>query len=251
MNNRIAVVTGTSSGIGAATARLLLERGWTVRGVARRPAAIDHPRYTHASIDLADVRGLAAAFDRSVAPALTGDRWERVALVNNAARGDLFTGLERLEPADVLDMFAVNAVAPMWLMGFVVRHTPRGASLRIVNVSTGAAVTAFPGLAAYGASKAALRMAGQVFAAEFDVAERPAAGPTDTAFLSYQPGIVDTPMQTAARAADREAFPSWQLFQDFFARHALVDAAAPAAEIVAFLESDSAPRLTERRLGAQ
>jgi NAD(P)-dependent dehydrogenase (short-subunit alcohol dehydrogenase family) len=205
----------------------------------------------HVSIDLADVRALPAAFAAKVGPTLASARWDRVALVNNAARADLLSGLERLDPGDLVEMLALNTVAPMWLMGFVARHTPRDASLRIVNVSTGAAVTAFPGLSAYGASKAALRMAGQVFAAEFDVTGRPAPGPADTAILSYQPGIVDTPMQTAARSADRDTFPSWQLFQDFHARGLLVDPAVPAAEIVAFLESEDAPRLTERRLGGQ
>ena len=251
MKNRIAVVTGTTSGIGAETARMLVDRAWTVIGIARRRAAIGHPRYSHISMDLADVRALPAAFESKVAPALAAEPWARVALVNNAARGDLLTGLDRLDPGDVLDTLALNTVAPMWLMGFFVRRAPRGTSLRIVNVSTGAAVTAFPGLAAYGASKAALRMAGQVLAAEFDVADRPGPGPADTAILSYQPGIVDTPMQTAARSADRDAFPSWQLFQDFLSRGVLVAPSAPAAEIVAFLESDSAPRLTERRLGDQ
>ena len=206
MTHRIAIVTGTSSGVGAATARALVDRGWTVVGAARRAAAIDHPNYTHVTIDLADVRALPAAFER--------------------------------------------AVAPVWLMGFIARRASRDTVLRIVNVSTGAAVTAFPGLAAYASSKAALRMAGQVVAAELDSPVRQAPGPADTAILSYQPGTVDTPMQTSARSIDPAEFPWAQMFRDFHARGLLVDPSVPAAEIVAFLESDSAPRLTERRLGA-
>ena len=42
---KLALVTGTSSGIGTAVARLLLEGSWTVVGVARRAAQLDHPRY--------------------------------------------------------------------------------------------------------------------------------------------------------------------------------------------------------------
>jgi benzil reductase ((S)-benzoin forming) len=249
-NALFAIVTGTSSGIGNACACQLVDRGWTVVGIARRAAAIAHERYTHASIDLADMRGLAAACEAQVLPALASRVWKRTALVNNAARGDLLIPLERVEPADLLAVLALNTVAPVWLMGFITRHAAPETALRIVNVSSGAAVTAFPGLAAYCASKAALRMAGQVFAAELAAPSRSIAAPADTALLSYQPGIVDTPMQAAARSADPAAFASAQMFRDFHTRGLLVPPDAPAAEIVAFLESDSRPRLTERRLGA-
>ncbi len=249
MENAVALVTGTSSGIGAATAALLIDRGWMVVGISRRPAAIEHPAYAHVAIDLADARGLTRAFESAVAPKLTARRWHRMALVNNAARADLLLPLEELDPSALIEMLALNTVAPIWLMGKMARIAPSDGILRIVNVSTGAAVRPFPGLAAYGSSKAALRMAGQVFAAELDAPARSAPAPSDTAILSYQPGIVDTPMQTAARSQDAAEFPSAQMFKDFHARGMLVPPSAPAAEIVAFLESNSQPRLSERRLG--
>jgi NAD(P)-dependent dehydrogenase (short-subunit alcohol dehydrogenase family) len=250
MSTSLAIVTGTSSGIGAATARLLVDRGWSVVGVSRRQAPIDHPRYSHVTFDLAAVDALSTELAPALTPALTAYAWRRVALVNNAARADLLVPIERLDPVDVLDMFALNTVTPIWLMGFVGRAAPAGAALRIVNVSTGAATTAFPGLTAYGSSKAALRMAGQVLAAELDSGVGSSAAPRDTALLSYQPGTVDTPMQTSARSIGTDEFPWGQIFRDFHARGLLVSPTAPAAEIVAFLESDSQPRLTERRLGA-
>jgi NAD(P)-dependent dehydrogenase (short-subunit alcohol dehydrogenase family) len=249
MENRLALVTGTSSGIGAAVAQLLIDRQWTVVGVSRRSSPMKRARYWHVTFDLSNVRALKTQLEPAVVPTLNARRWRRVALVNNAARGDLLMPLERLDPADLLDMIALNTVSPTWLMGFVLRHAPRDSVLRIVNVSTGAAVTAFPGLAAYGSSKAALRMAGQVLAAELDSTARPSPGPPDTAICSYQPGTVDTPMQTAARSRADADFPWGQPFRDFHARGTLVDPRVPAAEIVAFLESDSPPRLTERRLG--
>jgi benzil reductase ((S)-benzoin forming) len=245
-----AIVTGTTSGIGAAVAVELLRRGWMVAGIARRSSAIDHPAYRHLSLDLADVERATAAIEAELSPVVSTSH-RRVGLVNNAAEGGTLGPLETLQPARLLHTDALNAVAPMWLMGFVVRHVPAGASLRIVNVSTGAAVHPFPGLAAYSASKAALRMAGMVLAAELESPLRKTPAPADTAILSYEPGIVDTEMQTAARARPLDQFPWGRLFHDFADEGRLVPPQAPAADVVAFLESHAQPRFAERRLGGE
>src|SRR5262245_6669452 len=165
--DRLALVTGTSAGIGAAVAARLLERGWRVIGVARRAAALDHRRYQHVSADLADPTSL-TVIDDAFGAALQASEPARVGLVNNAAVGGLLAPMERIDPAALHRMTAANFVAPVHLMGFVVAHAPVGAALRIVNVSSGAAVRAFPGLSAYSGTKAALRMAGMVLAAELE-----------------------------------------------------------------------------------
>ena len=51
MSDCLAVVTGTTSGIGEAVARQLLERGWRVVGIARREATLRHERYGHVAVD--------------------------------------------------------------------------------------------------------------------------------------------------------------------------------------------------------
>lgn len=160
----LALVTGTSSGIGAALAAALLGRGWTVIGLARRAADFDHPDYRHIALDLADLDALEEAARRDLGPVLAESRWSRAALVNNAALSGQSRGLETTAPGPLRELLAVNTVAPMFLMGFVTRVTPPAVPLRIVNVSSGAAVRAFPGLADYCASKAALRMAGMALA---------------------------------------------------------------------------------------
>ena len=146
-------------------------------------------------------------------------------------------------------MLAVNVVSPVWLIGFLLRHGPTSAARRIVNVSSGAAVRAFPGLAAYGSSKAGLRMAGMVIAQELDSEER-LRPPLDVAILSYEPGTVDTDMQRQARSLSNAEFPWVGLFHQFAERGMLVSPDAPAADIVEFLEADAEPRFSERRLRA-
>jgi benzil reductase ((S)-benzoin forming) len=247
---QLALVTGTTSGIGLAVARQLLDNGWTVAGIARRAAQISHTRYHHIAADLADLSSSVAPVEAAIKRLLADRPWQRVGLVNNAASADLLTSFEAIDPLALLRLYALNTAAPVWLMGLVIRESPREAVLRIVNVSSGAAVGVFPGLAAYGSSKAALRMAGMVAAAELASPHRRQSAATDVAILSFEPGIVDTPMQQVAREQPPEKFPSVQLFRDFAARGVLVQPEAPAAEIVAFLEADRQPGFAERRFGA-
>lgn len=56
-----ALVTGASSGIGAAIVERLLRDGWRVTGISRRPVTFDHPAFAHVSLDLANVDAIAAA----------------------------------------------------------------------------------------------------------------------------------------------------------------------------------------------
>jgi NAD(P)-dependent dehydrogenase (short-subunit alcohol dehydrogenase family) len=247
-HDRLAIVTGTTRGIGAATAALLLERGWQVVGIARRAASIDHERYRHVVFDLERSADLVAMANDQLAGLVSDSRWRRVALVNNAALGGLLGPIEAVDPVGLARVSAVNWVAPAWLIGFMLRHVRPEAALRIVNVSSGAAVRAFPGLADYCGSKAALRMTGMVAAAELESPLRRAEARTDTAILSYEPGTVDTAMQEAARSRPLAEYPWGGLFRDFAASGALVPPSAPAADIVEFVEGNGRPSFSERRL---
>jgi benzil reductase ((S)-benzoin forming) len=169
-----------------------------------------------------------------------------LALVNNAADVALLGQVDQLEPSGMLQAYAVNTVAPVLLMGWVLRTALPGIPIRIVNVSSGAGVEPFPGLGAYGNTKAALRLAGMVLAAELDL--RAATGaPRDATVWSYEPGVVDTPMQDAVRTATAETVPIVQVFKDLSAQGQLRLADLPATEIVSYLEADGHPRFSEQR----
>ena len=249
-DDRLAVVTGTSSGIGAAVAEKLLEAGWRVAGVSRRPAGIVHPRYQNCCLDLADLAALESGLQTSLGRLVASERVSRLALVNNAADGALIGTVERQPETEVLRVYAVNAVAPLALMGWLLRRAAQGVPVRIVNVSSGAARGPFPGMSAYCSSKAALRMAGMVLASELDGAVASGAPSRDVCILSYEPGMVDTAMQVAARSAPADLLPRVDFFVDAASSGKLVPPSAPASEIVRFLESDGAPRFSEARLGA-
>jgi NAD(P)-dependent dehydrogenase (short-subunit alcohol dehydrogenase family) len=234
---RIALVTGTSSGIGAAVARLLIEHGWQVMGVARRAAPINAQSYRHITLDLSDIGAATVVIEREFGERLGAQEWKRVALVNNAAAAPAGR-VQALDANELLRAYALNVVMPVWLTGHVLKRRPAGAQVRVVNLSSGAATRPFPGLAGYCSSKAALRMAGMVAAAE---------DANDMAIFSYEPGVVDTEMQLKTRSRPLDEFPWGETFRRYHAEGRLAAPELPAAEIVGFLESESAERFTESR----
>jgi benzil reductase ((S)-benzoin forming) len=246
--DRLAIVTGTSAGLGDAVARQLVERDWVVIGIARRLSPISHAAYRHIACDLASVADDPAPLETELASLLRTTDATRIGLVNNAAAPDGLMPLDRLDPRLLARVYAVNVIAPIWLMGYVLRVAPPNAALRIVNVSSGAGTGGFPGLAAYGSSKAALRLAGMSLAREWDAPATAATNRRDTAVLSYEPGVVDTDMQRYARSRPPDEFPWVQMFLDFAERGIAVPPARPARDIVAFLESDASPSFSEQRL---
>lgn len=246
---RLAIVTGTSSGIGNAVAFQLMSHGWAVIGVSRRDSTIPSPTYRHVKLDLGDLDALTATFENEIAPLISDDRRQRIGLVNNAALIGRLGTIDGTDANEMLRVYAVNVVAPTWLMGFVARHAPRSASLRVVNVSSGAAQRPTPGLGEYVGTKAALRMTTLSAATEFDAKGLRERAPADTALLSYSPGTVDTPMQVEARSPSADQFPAVTMFKGFYDQGQLVSPDQPARDIVAFLESEKAPRVAERRLG--
>lgn len=246
VDERLAIVTGTSSGVGGAVAKVLLERDWVVLGMSRRNVGLGAAKYHHVAIDLADLERVSAVARDRIEPLLRERPWRRVALVNNAGAIGALRALEDADPHGLAAVFAINALAPILLMACVAR-TPPAIPLRIVNVSTGAATQPIAGIGDYGASKAALRLAGMTFAAELSSPECAGGARPDMRVLSFAPGVVDTPMQAAARAPGR----AWnRLFVDFHARGQLVAAEGPAREIADFLDSDAGPVFEERRFAA-
>jgi NAD(P)-dependent dehydrogenase (short-subunit alcohol dehydrogenase family) len=246
---KLALVTGTSAGIGDALARQLVARHWNVVGVSRRPAEFGD-NYTHILTDLADVARATSAVESVLVPRLRDEDWSRIALVNNAASPDLLGLGEAIDAKELERVYAVNTVMPVWLMGFVARNRCGEAPVRIVNVSSSAGRRPTPGLTAYGGTKAALLMSAMTLVAEWESTVPHAPRRMNIAVRSYEPGVVDTDMQRLARSLPVDVFPWGGVFHDFLKRGLVVDPARPAEEIVEFLEGDSDVGFSDARLGA-
>jgi NAD(P)-dependent dehydrogenase (short-subunit alcohol dehydrogenase family) len=180
---RTAVITGGTSGVGRDTALLLARTGAQVvitgRDVERGHAVVDEitgvggaGRFVRADLtNCADVRELAD----QVGPVDM--------LVNNAGYWEIGPTAQTTETGFDA-MFAINVKGPFFLTAvFAPAMAARGHGA-IVNVSTMVAVRGAAGMAAYGASKAALESLTRSWAAEFGPAgvrvNAVALGPTHT-----------------------------------------------------------------------
>ncbi len=151
MQERVAVVTGGSSGIGAALARELARRGWRLvlvaRGEERLRALADE---LGAEAEVCDV-GDREAVERL--GATVRERHPRVKLlVNNAgipARADFVSG----EPERIVDVARVNYLGGVWCLRAFLPALEAAAPADVVNVVSVAGTVAFPPSGPYTASK--------------------------------------------------------------------------------------------------
>jgi NAD(P)-dependent dehydrogenase (short-subunit alcohol dehydrogenase family) len=192
LNRRVAIVTGGGSGIGAATARLLAERGLTVAVIGR-----DEEKLDSVVAEIAAAGGAAFAVRADLAEAteperivdeVVGRTGRLDVLVNNAAAFSL--GLfGELTVEEIDTHLAVNIRAVILLAQAALPALRESDAPAVVNVSSAAAVMYRPGQAVYALSKAALEHLTKQLAAEL--------APHRIRVNAVRPGPTDTPIHQA------------------------------------------------------
>lgn len=226
------LITGGSSGIGAACCEWLLARGYQVFSAMRSPkidAVLqskygDH--YQVLELDVTNADSIAAAV--TTVHAITNG--QLFALINNAGvacSGALETvpipQVKSLIDVNVLGTFAVTqACLPML-------RSSRG---RVVIMGSISGILAAPGLSAYSASKFALEGMSDALRNEMK--------PFGVGVSILEPGKIETPIwNKALQQLERTQVDSGTLYQpldDFYRRYAVTEKATPMNALLAVLQ---------------
>ena len=182
----LAIITGSSRGLGLAVARALAERQWALVIDARGGRELER-----AARELGTVTEVVAIAGD------VADDWHRGALADAAGEHvDLLVNNASMlgpspqpplgrYPLEVLErVYRVNVLAPVALAQLVLPRMPDGGT--IINVSSDAAVESYAGWGGYGSSKAALDQLSAILAEEHPTLRIYAVDPGDMRTQMHQ-----------------------------------------------------------------
>ena len=150
-NERVALVTGASSGVGEATAQLLSRHDFTVFGTSRNPGnAVGVVGVEMLSLDVRSDDSVRACVD-----AVLGRTGRIDVLINNAGY-ELAGALEELTLDEARAQFETNFFGVVRMVNAVLPRMRQQRCGRIINVGSLAGLAAIPFLGIYSASKCAL-----------------------------------------------------------------------------------------------
>ena len=157
LKDKVVIVTGASSGIGAGLAKLLSAAGARVAMVARRQEKLAEVSCTCACETLIIRADITSQRDREMIVAETLKKWGRIdVLINNAGLGS-YDDFMDLTEADWRTIFEINLFAPVFLTQLVLATMKKQKSGIIVNVASIAGLFAhMEKVSAYVGSKHAL-----------------------------------------------------------------------------------------------
>jgi len=216
---KVAIITGATSGIGLATARVLKREGWSLSLVGRKTEAIEE-EFKEDLIIKADIS------DPQVAEEIvkrTVEKFGRLdALINNAGQ-TLDKPLLRITAEDLENHFRTNLFSAFLLSRSALRYFKDGGV--IVNVSSVVGIIGNSWQTAYSASKAGLIAFTKSLAKEM--------GSRGIRVVAVAPGFIETPMT--------EGLPE-QVKKKYLENIPLRRFGKPeeVAEVIAFLVSDKA-----------
>ncbi|HAS1033226.1 TPA: glucose 1-dehydrogenase [Enterobacter cloacae] len=234
LKDKVAIVTGGSSGIGAGIARQLAADGAKV--IVNYAANSSNANKVVADIEATGGQAMAVAADvtrQAEVDALINaaiGHFGRLDIVVNNAGIYQFASIEESTEALYRRQFDINVLGPLLVTGAAVPHLAQGSS--IINISSFVTRVFIPESAIYSGTKGAIDVITGVLSREL--------GPRGIRVNAVNPGLIETEGSHSAGAIN-SAFQTWNESQTPLGRIGQVQDVAP---IVSFLASDDAAWVT-------
>jgi len=196
---KVALITGTGSGIGKALAELLLSAKYIVFGYSRTNQ-IKHNNFTFTPIDLSNLKEVQKIKFPKVEVAT------EVLLVNNAATIGSILPLDKKATTDIINEYNLNLITPT-LLGKLFINTYSKNQKILINIGSGAATYPIASWSSYCATKSGLDMLTEVIEKEKH---------KNLKVFSIHPGVVDTNMQQKIRESDAKYFSLLDKFTAYY-----------------------------------
>ena len=163
-SNKVAIITGGSRGVGAATAKLLASKGWNITITCT--SSMDDAQNVVKECEKLGVEAIAITADVSEDNSCvqtaqeTIEKWGRIdALVNNAGTTKFVfnhADLDGLDAEDFLHIYKVNVVGPFQMVRACKEMLLNSENPSVVNISSIAGIKGLGSSLAYASSKGAL-----------------------------------------------------------------------------------------------
>jgi short-subunit dehydrogenase len=151
MKNKVALVTGASSGIGQAIADLLSRSGYTVYGTSRKGSSSEQRNYKMIALDVNNEASTQAALKEVIQAEGRID-----VVVNNAGFGVEAGGAEESSIVQMQQMFDTNFFGVVRVIQAVLPYMRKQKQGRIINIGSMLGLLPAPYIATYSATKHAI-----------------------------------------------------------------------------------------------
>lgn len=233
MKNKLAIITGTSRGLGKAFAEYFLSNDYRVVGLSRSGSDINDRNFSDLSCDLSMIDSIENAYSK-IKSGVNLENYNEIVLINNAGQLGPIAPVGKGDVQKAFQNISVNVSGLIAFTGLLVRDIQELSSKKyIMNISSGAALNPYFGWSAYCSSKAAVEMFNSCLAIE----QESQLHPIKT--IAFAPGVLDTAMQEQIRNTDEKNFIHKQKFVDLKENNELLQPNEVVVKLVSHLMSDS------------